>query len=85
MAHIVDGPEGTDCGRSCKCKTTPAYVSGAVGKPIPWSEQEGYEYATNTSIAASGWFPDYMNSYHVPKCKNCGYCSCCGKSDKPAE
>lgn len=27
----------------------------------------------------------WSTTYHVPKCQNCGYCSCCGKSDIPGK
>jgi hypothetical protein len=78
MAYIVDGPEDN----SCKCKhekaAPPAGTYSWGGVPISWDVQAGYEYVPGTNATT------YLStgSSHVPKCENCGYCKCCGRSSK---
>ena len=48
-------------------------------------------YVLNSAImpVTSGTFVNYPwcggYGYHAPKCVNCGYCSCCGRSDMQKE
>jgi len=47
---------------------------------------------TSTTTTTFPWYPATIYTYpytlwttapHAQKCQNCGYCSCCGKSDIP--
>ena len=43
---------------------------------------------TGGTWTSGGWhMPNYTypGGYHAPKCENCGYCPCCGKSDIPGK
>lgn len=48
------------------------FTDYSVTSAIPWN---GVTYTGYT------WYPVSAGTSHAVKCPNCGYCSCCGKSD----